>query len=435
MVRFSFTPSRGGGASSQEPASDQPVTQRPGTGRRNGCVAVALFGVFLLFGLGFSAVFAVPAWQVVRARSWTPVPCEILDSEVEDHPADDGDTYSVELRYRYEVGGRKYVGDRYTFLGGSSSGSESKQRIVDRLPPGTRTTCWVDPADPSEAVFERGFTRDYLWILLPLLFVAIGAGGIVLGLVALRKQGTRAQAAPSDWLPEAAGTRAAAGAVGAAAGTEPLVLEPAAGPVGKLFLVSFLALFWNGIVGVFVYHAWQGWREGAPDGCLTVFLVPFVLVGLALILSVPYQVLALFNPRPHLTLTPGRLTLGEPAELAWRFSGRPGRIRRLAITLEGREEAEHRSGKDTATARETFATLPVVEAASAAGIATGSARIEVPADTMHSFDADHNRIVWTLKVRGDVRSWPDVSEDMSVVVAPPAAGSAWSAPVGEGIWS
>ncbi len=426
MVRFSFTPS-GGGGSPSEPATGQPVTGRPGGKLRGGCVTVAFFSVFLLFGLGFSAFFAVPAWHVVRALFWTPVPCEILASDVEDHPADDGDTYSVELRYRYEVGGREYVGDRYSFLGGSSSGSEGKQRIVDRLPPGTRTTCWVDPARPAEAVFERGFTLDYLWGLLPLLFVAIGGGGALLGLVALRRKGKASAAARADWLPETAGEPAGSG--------ESLVLEPAAGPVGKLVMVLFAALFWNGIVSVFVYHVWQGWQEGSPDGCLTAFLVPFVLVGLALLVSVPYQILALFNPRPHLTLTPGRLTLGEAAELAWRFSGRAGRIRRLTITLEGQEEAVYRRGTDTVTARETFATLGVATASSPAEIATGSARIDVPADTMHSFDAPHNRIVWTLKVQGDIRSWPDVSEDLKVVVVPPAAGTAWSAPVGEGIWS
>lgn len=388
MVRFSFTPSRGGDSSS-EAGPGRPVTGRLG-GRRGG---------------------------------------------VKTHPGDDGDTYSVELRYRYEVDGRTYTSRRYTFLGGSSSGFEGKQRIVDHLPPGARVTCWVDPENPSQAVFERGFTLDYLWVLVPLVFVAVGAGGVVLSLAPRRR---KAAGAAPDWLPEASGTPAApsggAPARAVAAG-EPLELEPAAGPVGKLLAVIFVALFWNGIVSVFVYHAWQGWKEGAPDGCLTVFLVPFVLVGLALAVFVPYQFLALFNPRPHLTLTPGSLTLGEAADLAWRFSGRAGRIRRLEITLEGREEAVYRRGTDTVTARETFATLPLAELASAREIAAGSTRIEVPAGTMHSFEASHNRIVWTLKVRGDIRSWPDVSEDFEVVVAPQAAGSAWSAPVGEGIWS
>lgn len=444
MARFSFTSTRGGGSSSRQPVTGKPVTGRPNPLQNAGCL-IGFFAVFLLAGLGFSAFFAVPAWHVVQARSWTPVPCEILASRVETHPGKDNDTYSIEVRYRYEVGGRSYTSDRYTFLGGSSSGFEGKKRVVDRLPAGARTTCWVDPEDPSQAVLERGFTLAYLFGLLPLVFVAVGLGGMVFGLAGLRNKRRGAAAGKADWLPEPNGVGPATGApagssgfrevVEAAPTRDPLVLEPSAGPVGKLVGITFIALFWNGIVSVFLYQVWQSWKQGSPDGCLTIFLVPFVLIGLALIVGVPYQFLALFNPRPHLTLTPGGLTLGQGAKLAWRFSGRAGRIRHLTITLEGREEAVYRRGTDTVTAKETFATLTVAEVSGAMEIATGSARIELPADTMHSFQASHNRILWTLKVRGDIRSWPDVSEDLKVIVAPPAAGSAWSAPVGEGIWS
>ena len=450
MARFSFTSTRGGSSSSGRPVSGKPVTGRQSPFQNAGCL-VGFFAVFLLAGLGFGAFFAVPAWHVFQARAWTPVPCEILESHVETHPGDDNDTYSIEVRYRYEVAGRSYTSDRYTFLGGSSSGRESKQRVVDSLPAGARTTCWVDPEDPSQAALKRGFTLEYLFILLPLIFVAVGAGGIVFSVAGMRRKRRGAAAGKAAWLPETEGVSPATGApaggggfreiaepapsAGAAGAKGPLVLEPSAGPVGKLVGILFLALVWNGIVSVFVYQVWQSWKQGAPDGCLTLFLVPFVLVGLALIVGVPYQFLALFNPRPRLTLTPGRLTLGQASELAWRFSGRAGRIRRLTITLEGHEEAVYRRGTDTVTAKETFATLPVAEVSEAVGIATGSARIEMPADTMHSFQASHNRIVWTLKVRGDIRSWPDVSEGLKVVVAPPAAGSAWSAPADEGIWS
>ena len=42
----------------------------------------------------------------------------------------------------------------------------------------------------------------------------------------------------------------------------------------------------------------------------------------------------------------------------------------------------------------------------------------IPADTMHSFAAPHNRIVWTLKVRGEIGGWPDVDEDFDLAVMP-----------------
>ena len=137
------------------------------------------FSVFLVLGLLFLVPFFVlPAIKVVAARSWTPTDCEILASSVARHAGDDGPTYSVEVRYRYEVDGVLYESERYEFMAGSSSGYESKQRAVDALPVGDTATCYVDPENPAEAVIHRGFTWVYLIALMPLIFIAVGGGGM-----------------------------------------------------------------------------------------------------------------------------------------------------------------------------------------------------------------------------------------------------------------
>lgn len=411
--------------------SEEPVGDRVSPGKGAGC-GVAFFGVFLLFGLGFSAFFVWPAVRVMQARSWVEVPCEILESRVASHAGEDGSTYSVEVRYHYTVDGREHTSDRYQFLGGSSSGYEGKARVVEGLPPGTRTVCWVDPEDPAEAVLVRRFTAGYLFGLLPLVFVAVGAGGIVMTLVGSRRLKARRESGRPEWLPEPDGEpafEAPAGGLSLPApsgGSAPLVLEARMSPLGKLAGVTVIALFWNGIVGVFVWQLWESWRAGSPDGCLTVFILPFVLIGLLLLAGVPYQFLALFNPRPRVTLTPGRLALGGSAELAWRFRGRPGRIRRLRITLEGTEEADIRKGDSTRTAKETFAAYDLLDTSLPMEVAGGSTRVSIPADTMHTFDAPDHRIHWTLKVHGTIRLWPDVAEEIRVVVHP--------RPLGEGSW-
>ncbi len=436
-------------ASSPAPSSRdggfvEPVAQRKTPGQVAGCGA-AFFGVFLLAGLGFLAFFLIPAVHVVQAYDWQAVPCEIVSSSVASHPGDDGATYSVEVVYRYRVGGRDYTSDRYRFLGGSSSGSEGKQAVVDSLPPGTKTTCWVDPDDPSEAVLDRGFTWEYLLALLPLVFVAVGAGGIFFSLRKARKLSATGGSEAPRWMPDELGDQVRSarrrGKVdrfgnvsGGSAGFETssfgfdeppgasAVLEPSVSPLGRLAVIIGLALFWNGIVSVFVWQLWKTWKAGSPDGCLALFLVPFVLVGLCLLLAIPYQFLALFNPRPRVVLTPGRLTLGGSADLSWSFIGATGRISRLEIELEGREEADYTRGTDRVTAKEVFATIPLVDVALRSSIASGSTRIEVPAGTMHSFDADDNRIVWVLKLKGTIRRWPDVNEQLPVVIAPPSPG-------------
>ena len=69
-----------------------------------GC-AYGLFGVFALFGLLFAAFGLGPVAELWRARSWTPTPCTILSSEVEEVDGDDGSTWRVAVTFRYEVGG------------------------------------------------------------------------------------------------------------------------------------------------------------------------------------------------------------------------------------------------------------------------------------------------------------------------------------------
>lgn len=398
-----------------------------------GC-AIGLFAVFLVVGLGMLAFFVWPIYKTVVARaSWSEVPCEILDSRVESHSDGDGTTYSVEVRYRYSVGGRSYESDRYRFLQGSSSGYEGKARVVESLPTGAVTTCRVDPENPAEAVLFTGWSWANLLVLFPLPFVAVGAGGIYVSLArAGRKRRAKAGGRP-DWLPDADGEPpevvpgAGDGGIGwgasGAASDAPLVLEASVSPFGKLVGITLIAAFWNGITGVFVWQAWKGWEAGAPDGCLTIFIIPFVLVGLALLVGIPHQFLALFNPRPRVELTPGRMVLGGRNELSWSFRGRPGRIRRLKMTLEGVEEADYRQGTTTRTDKETFATLDLVDETSPVAIPRGRVTISVPADTMHSFEAPDNRIVWKLALHGEIARWPDVSEEMKVVVEPLPPGS------------
>lgn len=164
--------------------SDDPVgprLQKAMTANPKGCMA-AFFAVFLLAGAGFSLFFVRPAVQVLKARSWQATPCTVLTSQVRSHSGEDSTTYSVDVSYTYSVGGRAYRSNRYQFLGGSSGGYAGKERIVRRLPPLTRTTCYVNPEEPSEAVMNRDFSAEYAIGLVPLLFVAVGLGGIIFSL-------------------------------------------------------------------------------------------------------------------------------------------------------------------------------------------------------------------------------------------------------------
>jgi len=363
------------------------------------------FGFFMLAGLAFLIPLFVPAaLKVLAARSWDETPCVVISSRVKSHEGDEGATYSVDILYAYEVGGKQYKSNRYQFMGGSSSGYAGKERIVDAHPPGHGTVCYVNPADPTDAVLERGFTPVFLFGLIPLVFVFVGAGG----LIHTARKARREAAGPAgpEWMPRGV----------AAAG--PVVLEARHSPRAKLAFVIVFALFWNGIVSVLVRQVVRGWQSGDPNYFLTLFMIPFVLAGLGAIGAIGYFFLKLFNPRPRLAVSSARVPLGGVIELAWEFSGRSQAISRLQVYLEGREEATYTRGTRTYTDKETFAAVDAVDTTSPREILGGRARLTVPADTMHSFEAEHNKIIWALRVTGEIARWPDVSEEFPVVILP-----------------
>jgi hypothetical protein len=340
--------------------------------------------------------------RLALALTWVETPSTIVSSDVRSWETDDGYSHRADVLYEYEAGGRVWRSNTADFFSILSSGSDQARAMVKRHPTGSSGHCYVNPADPSKSVLERQFRPHFLLGALTLMFLIAGLAVGVHGLKKMRA-GTTAPLAETDEVVDS---------------SQPVELEPTMGPLGKVFGALFFAAFWNGIVSVFVWQAWKSWQQGRPDWFLTLFLIPFVLVGLGAIIAVFYFALAAFNPRPRVTLLSGYPRLGDTLHIEWRFRGRSGRITGLTITLEGQEEATYRRGTDTHTDTEVFATLPLVETRNEWEIPRGSAEVVIPDDTMHSFEADNNKIVWSLKIAGDIPRWPDVDESLPVTVRP-----------------
>jgi hypothetical protein len=391
----------------------QPLSSRRGGGQLSSGCLVPFFGIFFLVGCAaFYFTTVRPVMRSLASRSWTETTCTVLSSRVGEHSDSDGSTYSVDVVYTYIVDGRSFQSNRYGFLGGSSSGRSGKEAIVARYPPGARVPCWIDPAHPEQAVLSREPSAEWLFGLIPLVFVLIGAGGIVWTLRAGRRQRMAAG------LPQASASTFGVQAPAAAASGS-LELKPEFTPMGKLLGLTFVALFWNGIVSVFVVQVINAWRAGTrPEGCMTLFLIPFVLVGLGLIYAVIRQLLILFNPRLHLTLTPGTLAAGESGYLQWSLGSRGGGVKRLTIILEGREEAQYRRGTTTYTDKSVFATLTLVDTQQEIEIPAGATSFSIPPDTVPSFTATHNKIRWALKAHCDIPGWPDSDDEYEILVGP-----------------
>jgi hypothetical protein len=189
--------------------------------------------------------------------------------------------------------------------------------------------------------------------------------------------------------------------------------------LGKLAVVALVCLFVNGILGVFTYVEYQAFLRGDSQlGWVALFLLPFQVFGLVLIGAVPYQILALVNPRPAITLGQGWVPLGGSVAFRWELSGAAHRVSRLKLILRGREEARYQRGTDTSTDTHVFFEETLVDASQALAIERGSSAVRIPADTMHTFTADNNKVIWTLEVSGEIRRWPDIDESFEITVRP-----------------
>lgn len=395
-----------------------------------GAVMMTLFGlVFGVVGFGMVYGFGIrPAALYFRAQSWQPAQCEITFSQVDSS----GKTSRVNIQYRYVWKDRTYTGKRYDFTFGSDNINDAaKQAAVDANRPGTTVPCFVNASDPTEAVINRGWKWSYLFGLaigLPFALVPVLIFGVM---IYARRSAKRQQAgtlvvstgglAPAAFVNPmfvGAGSASMPTAPTAFAGGGPVVLKPESTRVGMLFGMIFLCLFWNGIVGVFTFLEFSGKMKGGAGWFLPLFLIPFQLIGLGLVYAVLRAALMLFNPKPVLTLGSASVPVGGSLTLQWQMQGAAGRLRNLKIVLNGREEARYRRGTDHYTDKHTFFEAPIMETSEPSRIERGMATLTIPANTMHSFMATDNKIIWSLKVTGVINMFPDVDETFDLLVRP-----------------
>jgi hypothetical protein len=203
-------------------------------------------------------------------------------------------------------------------------------------------------------------------------------------------------------------------------GEEKRTLAKRQSRVGGYLVLLLFAGFWNGIVGVFVGHLVKTWASGHADWFLTLFLVPFVLIGLLMIAGIVYSTLALFNPNIQIILDSNEVRLGEKISGKWRTTFGAGRVTELKLVLEGQEEARYTKGTSTYTDRALFVRIELYKTKIPREIERGTFEATIPADTMHSFEAPHNKILWTVVATGEIPRWPDLVENFAVTVLPMA---------------
>ncbi len=187
----------------------------PTPSRGNFALGVGCLALFALPFAGFGAFMTGMAvrelWQWRAMQSWVETPATLIEADLkETHDGDGGSTDQVTARYRYEFRGKAYQGDRVSLHGGSDNiGSYQRDRAreLERIEAGAkRLPCYVDPANPAQAVLFRDLRPGLLAMKLVFGLVFGGVGfGLLVGAVAgwriERRQARRAEKAPDDpWL-------------------------------------------------------------------------------------------------------------------------------------------------------------------------------------------------------------------------------------------
>ena len=396
-----------------------------------GCVLAGIGVLFALAGLFFFwGIFLSPFIQSIGSGRWPQTDCEILVSEVEIHAGDDGNSYKPIVEYKYTVDGNEYFGDSPTFEDISARRKWAKG-IVDKYQVGENSKCYYDPDDPGTSVLDRTLLWSfYAFALFPLIFVAIGVavfGHAVFGWWSGNSKPSKTVSG-STRSPASSFTRSSnaksdqtGGADGIHKGdlldqqwSEPKrLVRTQSRWVGVIVMIVF-AGFWNGLVGSFLFS-----KAGQnADWFETLFMIPFVLIGLLLVLILLYTILALFSPKIEIALSTGAVSPGESVDVAWEVIGKANKFKTLKIEVRGVQTAIYRRGTDTYTENETFELVPILQTDQADEMKFGSVAVAIPDNTMHTFKSKHNHVKWEVRVHGDIPWWPNVKESFEFRVRP-----------------
>jgi len=150
-----------------------------------GCLlgGVAFAGSFLAVGLGlFYVGWIGPRRAMDEVEPWIETPCAILESRLRppNSPAARNTHSVLEIRYRYEFAGNHHESDRIGPWRERDARIELQKKAIQDYPVGKSTVCYVNPADPSQAVLERDHPfNKWLWFGSALFTIAGIAGLIV----------------------------------------------------------------------------------------------------------------------------------------------------------------------------------------------------------------------------------------------------------------
>jgi hypothetical protein len=93
--------------------------------------------------------------QWFSIRSWQETPCLIISRKVITSDIRGKSLYTIEIAYQYTYADKTYISHQYSRVNDSSESWRQFERIAKKYPAGTTAKCYVNPANPGDAVISR----------------------------------------------------------------------------------------------------------------------------------------------------------------------------------------------------------------------------------------------------------------------------------------
>ena len=137
-----------------------------------GCSKFAAVAILLFFGLfwsgmtlAFDVFWATAVYRQVAAAGYPTVDGVVTTSKVVVVPRGHRSTTAPKITYAYQIGNKKYIGDRYRYGQGSTSDGNVRQ-VVDQFPIGRRVMVYYSPDDPSDSLLHTGIDGSDLFLAM-----------------------------------------------------------------------------------------------------------------------------------------------------------------------------------------------------------------------------------------------------------------------------
>lgn len=368
-----------------------------------GLMSLALSSSFILW------IIVNPVRATMAAQLWRPTPCRVIESSIVEKTHHQGNSFEPHVLYSYEVNGREYKTSRFDLKESFSTSYSNLKSLLEPYQPGATNVCFVNPADPHEAVLNRGFHPDWFFGCF-----SIGYFALSLAITGQALFGGRQKVSQSGLpsLPNRAG--------------ESVRVSTHREALNKTILAAL------GMIACGVAATLLGISTIRSLKDLHIDLLPLLYLfaaiagagwcGKQLILFGPQ----LFAPRPIIEVAPGVLALGEPFVLRWKFRSSTRRVASLEFVLAAREELKvkkvvgtiHGADEQETTEKRVVWTRPLFAIHEQGYFSEGEQTLTFPADVMHSFRSPKAKLGWWIQTIEKLEKGRTFDHEFEVIVMP-----------------